>query len=453
MTTITSLTADSDAITSLEGLEYCTGLTYLELESNNFTDLSPLSGLTGLGYLDLSFNSQISDISGLTGLTGLYYLRLNYDSISNVSDLSGLTGLQTLILGSNSISNISALSGLTQLTTLDVDTNQVTDLSPIAGMTNLHMLDVISNGIQVLPNLSGLTQLNYLYADANQITDLSPVQALTGLYGLYLNDNQISSIPDLSGLTNLDDLEVDNNQITDISGLANCNNLYYLNLSNNKITDLSVLVNNTSLVNNGAMISLGGNPLGSGAWLELDQMFMAANTGWGSPAINFGTISSPTQSVWRVLADSTASYTDCNNNVWSWDENYSSGSSFCAVRNGPIANALPCPSDWTLYNTEHCGQDFTYTFSVPAGNYQVTLKFAENYDLGVGERLLNVSLNGAQVLHDLDVYSEVGGYTADDKVFTNIAPNGNGKIVIEISAPDGWDTNAQISSIEIIPQP
>jgi hypothetical protein len=51
----------------------------------------------------------------------------------------------------------------------------------------------------------------------------------------------------------------------------------------------------------------------------------------------------------------------------------------------------------------------------------------------------------------LDIFSQVGQYVADDKVFNNIQPNSSGQIVIGLG-PASVD-NAKVSAIAIIPQP
>jgi internalin A len=114
MATITSLTAGGVSITNLEGLEYCSAVTYMNLGDNSITDLTPISGLTGLTDLDLDTNL-----------------------ISDITPLSGLTNLTTLVLYSNQISDITALSGLTQLNWFTLWWNNITDLQALVNNTEL----------------------------------------------------------------------------------------------------------------------------------------------------------------------------------------------------------------------------------------------------------------------------------------------------------------------------
>ncbi|HXC63090.1 MAG TPA: malectin domain-containing carbohydrate-binding protein, partial [bacterium] len=106
-----------------------------------------------------------------------------------------------------------------------------------------------------------------------------------------------------------------------------------------------------------------------------------------------------------------------------------------------------------LYQTTHWNSTFTYSFAVPAGSYQVTLKFAENYYTTAGQRIFNVSINGTQVLANLDIVADAGGADkADDKVFNNISPSG-GMISIQFSGASGSpDGHALVSALQVVPQ-
>lgn len=89
---------------------------------------------------------------------------------------------------------------------------------------------------------------------------------------------------------------------------------------------------------------------------------------------------------------------------------------------------------------------------MPAGSYQVTLKFAETYWSTAGKRIFGVSINGLQVLVNFDITGQAGtNLTALDKVFNGITPDGAGKITIHLG-PSSAD-HATIDAIEIIPSP
>ncbi len=149
-------------------------------------------------------------------------------------------------------------------------------------------------------------------------------------------------------------------------------------------------------------------------------------------------------SVWRVNAGGAA-YPDSWGNTWTADSNYDSGTIHS------VTNTVTNTNDSLLYQSERYGTPFTYSFDVPAGNYQVTLKFAELFWEAAGARVFDVFINGSMVLDDFDVYAASGtSLRAESRVFDNITPSG-GKITVQFG-PASAD-NAQVCAIQINPQP
>ncbi len=195
-----SITALSDGISDLNGLEKFTQLSELILTNNYITSIEPLRELKSLESLDL-YSNRISDITPLSGHSSLRVLDLERNSISDISALSGCTALRELSLGSNSIKDISALSSLTNLTVLALNNNSISDLTP----------------------LSSLTSLKALNLDSNSISDLTPLYSLDSLRTLYIRNNDISS----SDLEQLQEALPDCNIICDeaLGGLLSSNSL------------------------------------------------------------------------------------------------------------------------------------------------------------------------------------------------------------------------------------
>jgi hypothetical protein len=143
----------------------------------------------------------------------------------------------------------------------------------------------------------------------------------------------------------------------------------------------------------------------------------------------------------RILAQDN-SYTDRAGNVWSPDRYYSGGQ--------PAQHTSPAPVSGTadpgLYSGERYG-NFSYAIPVPSGKYKVTLRFAETYwgransyyNLpdqngspvgGVGSRVFDVYCNGMALLRKFDIFKEAGGpLVARDKVFHNLQPDAQGKLI------------------------
>ena len=74
-------------------------------------------------------------------------------------------------------------------------------------------------------------------------------------------------------------------------------------------------------------------------------------------------------------------------------------------------------------------------FTVPAGSYQVTLKFAETYftsGAASGQRVFNVAINGTTVLTNFDIKAAAGGANiAVDRTFTVTAGAGSNNLQIQ----------------------
>jgi hypothetical protein len=109
------------------------------------------------------------------------------------------------------------------------------------------------------------------------------------------------------------------------------------------------------------------------------------------------------------------------------------------------SNAITGTSDPVLYQTARYGMT-SYKFSVPNGNYYVTLKFAETYPYtSIGGRVCNVRIEGLQVLSNFDVVAAAGRYRAID--FTFFTMVSDGLLSIDFFSVVG---PPQINAIEIL---
>ncbi len=262
-----------NAISNLEGLQYCTNLATLDLIGNNVTDISVLKYLKNLKKLNLSHNNII-DISPLASLTNLESLDLSYNKIADISALSTLVNLKILKLGSNQIVDISAISNLKNLQVLDLSSNKINNVLPLKdigqSMLNLDIsynpipvsqLDFIKSWTQLhnlgisgfdlnnsqITFLSKFTDLTSLDLGFNRISNLTPLASLTSLQKLFLYSNMISDLSPLSNLSNLEWLNAGNNLISNVGPLSNLNKLTFLDLNMNKISDISPLLGLSNL--------------------------------------------------------------------------------------------------------------------------------------------------------------------------------------------------------------
>jgi fibronectin type 3 domain-containing protein len=157
------------------------------------------------------------------------------------------------------------------------------------------------------------------------------------------------------------------------------------------------------------------------------------------------TTPAPSATVIRVNAGGPQ-YTDTAGQVWAADFGFNTGSP------SSTGNAIAGTSDPALYRTERwdsgTAPELAYTFTVPNGSYTVKLHFAEIWDGGqaVGARIFDVLLENQLVLDNLDIFAEVGGYTATIKTFQTTVADGQ----LNINFLHGSVDDPKISAIEIL---
>ncbi len=143
-------------------------------------------------------------------------------------------------------------------------------------------------------------------------------------------------------------------------------------------------------------------------------------------------------------------YLDQSGAMWTADQPYSAGSfGFSGGSSNIIPNAIAGTGDPVLYQSEHNGTAFSYRFDCPNGQYEIQLLDAETYWHAAGQRLFNLSINGAQVLSNFDIFAASGGSnTAITVMFTNTVTTG--EILMQFQGVATlFDTNARASGIRV----
>jgi hypothetical protein len=129
------------------------------------------------------------------------------------------------------------------------------------------------------------------------------------------------------------------------------------------------------------------------------------------------------------------------------DTDFSGGSTYSTTASiGTSGVTSPAPQQ--VYETERYGQNFSYLIPglTPGDQYTLTLDFDEIYYNSPGQRLFNVSINGAPALSDFDIYTAAGGMDkAIAETFTETADT-NGQIIIAFANITG---GAKVDGIEI----
>ena len=105
----TKLIMENKNISSLEGLEYFTGVTTIQLNYNNIRDLTPLSKIYVLKNLFLEKN-LITDITPITKLRNIEYVNISYNQIKDISGFKTMSRLGTPTISNNPIENYDTLA-------------------------------------------------------------------------------------------------------------------------------------------------------------------------------------------------------------------------------------------------------------------------------------------------------------------------------------------------------
>jgi hypothetical protein len=121
----------------------------------------------------------------------------------------------------------------------------------------------------------------------------------------------------------------------------------------------------------------------------------------------------------RAVNNGGAAYTDQAGDAWAADQAYSPGSWGYVNSSGAATtqSAIAGTADDLLYQTARRGL-VEYRFDgLPAGTYQVDLRFAEIQGKRRDKRIFDVIVEGGLVLPAHDIAAEVGALAADDHTF------------------------------------
>jgi hypothetical protein len=128
---------------------------------------------------------------------------------------------------------------------------------------------------------------------------------------------------------------------------------------------------------------------------------------------------------------------------------YYSGGTTSATASAVDVGGVDSPAPQQVYQSARQG-DFTYTIgALSAGKaYDVRLDFAELSASGVGQRLFNVSINGAKALDDFDVFAQAGGMNKALARNFIVQADAHGTIQIGFASVLG---GAEVNGIQVSP--
>jgi len=119
------------------------------------------------------------------------------------------------------------------------------------------------------------------------------------------------------------------------------------------------------------------------------------------------------------------------------------------VTNAINTSLVSNPAPQAVYQSQRAGPTLTYALPklTPNAAYTVRLHFVESWFTSAGQRVFNVSINGAQALANFDIFKAAGGSNIAIAEPIATHADSSGKITIVLSATVN---NASIAGIEVI---
>jgi hypothetical protein len=216
-----------NAIKSLKGIEYFTGIKYLDCSLNNLTSLD-LSNNPALTELYCSNNHLTSlDVSNCYSLGILHCFGNQLGSL----DLAHCPRLRELSCYYNELTSLD-LSACTILTTLDIGTNRIASLD-LSNNKKLRGLRYDNNGLTEL-DVSACTEMTSLHCYKNNLTELDLSKNIE-LMELNCEYNQLASL-DVSLNNELETLMCNGNLLNSIILNKNNDNLRLIHCGSNSMS-------------------------------------------------------------------------------------------------------------------------------------------------------------------------------------------------------------------------
>ena len=140
--------------------------------------------------------------------------------------------------------------------------------------------------------------------------------------------------------------------------------------------------------------------------------------------------------------------TDSDGHLWAADEFFCGGVQ--VFRHNVVTN----PREKALYQGERYG-NFSYRIPLAAGEYRLTLHFAETWfgtsesqQPAIDSRIFDVFANGLSLLRNYQIVKDAEGPNRSvEKVFEHLSPNAQGELILEFVPVRNY---AEINAIEVI---
>ena len=163
------------ALTDLNALSSCAGLTEFEGQDFNTSDLSFLTGAAKLTRLKLEWMNSIRSLHGLEDHTSLADIECN--GLRNLTDISALESCKSL------------------WRVLITESFDLYDVSPVVKLPRLRNLEFYGAGPNNVDYLADIVNKDYFYFGVSEVDDWSGLTAITRYEYLNITDRNGSALP------------------------------------------------------------------------------------------------------------------------------------------------------------------------------------------------------------------------------------------------------------------
>ena len=144
-------------------------------------------------------------------------------------------------------------------------------------------------------------------------------------------------------------------------------------------------------------------------------------------------------------------YFDAGGNIWLHDQPHIAGTwGLSEAANGDYVNAAVAgTTDPELFHNFRDHTKIAYRVPVPNGTYQLRLGFADMRSTAAGQRVMDITVQGARVATGVDIFAEAGAKTA--RTLTYEATVQDGELSFSVDKNSASANNAFLNCFEVIP--
>ena len=366
---------ENSSLSTIQGLESCTALTYIDCEDCAISNLSGVNSLNNLEKLYCRSNNlttltvtnkhnlKIIRLTGNTLLTtvncfncaltelyvsgcGAINTLMCYGN-SNLTEITGLANcisMKKLSCYSCSLTNLPGLNGMTDLTNVICSNNKLTSLTLtnksqlqqlwVDDNTQLTSLETYDNPLLTSLNVTGCTQLQTLHCYSNAtLSQITGLEDCTALKEIKCFSCALTSLDGLQGKTNLERVSCSMNQLTSLN-VQGCTKLNYLICVINNISfdGMGTLVNSLpfrSVSNPGTLIPIYEGDSNEHNAISMEQAIKAYNKNWSVEAA-VGNTTKPIVSLDKILDATEGSIHFSTEGEYPWILAYDEDGTVCA---------------------------------------------------------------------------------------------------------------------------